>query len=48
MKLRGQPQDFRRGAALSTAVNSNRGQILYFVLKHARLVIEEVAQRVVN
>jgi hypothetical protein len=31
-----------------SAPMSHRRQILYFVLKHALLVIEEVAQRVVN
>jgi hypothetical protein len=31
-----------------SAPMSQRRQILYFVLKHALLVIEEVAQRVVN
>jgi hypothetical protein len=30
------------------AVESDRGQILYFMLKHALRVMEEVAQRVVN
>src|SRR4030088_3062016 len=31
-----------------SAPMSHRRQILYFVLKHALLIIEEVAQRVVN
>jgi hypothetical protein len=43
----GQARDFARGAAPSMAP-SDRGQVLYFMLKHAFLVIEEVAQRVVN